>query len=117
MLVTTHNMRACYDFLKEVVFQNNELLPDSKYIRFVAKKLKHHGYHDFVNGRHTIWADTTPKDTPTITKLMQIMAHEMIHVMRRDHKPDVPDEDAHDTIFKESCAVVENIMGWPKGSV
>jgi hypothetical protein len=116
-IVTPQSMRACYDLLRIVVFQNDKMLPDSRYVRFIARRYKHHGYHDYMKGRHTIWADTTRKDTPSITKLMQIMCHEMIHIIRRDHKPEIPDEVAHDTFFKELCAVAESIMGWPKGSV
>jgi len=115
--VNPATMRAAYDFLKIVVFENNPLLPDSRYVRFIARRYKHHGYHDYVKGRHTVWVDTTPKDTPNITKLMQFMCHEIHHIVRRDHRPEVPDEEAHDTIFVQSCAVSEEIMGWPKGSI
>ena len=102
MLVNTHNMRACYDFLKSVSF-NDLRLPSSRNVTFIAKKLK--GYHGFyIYPDHMIVIDTC---TPSIERLMQIMAHEMIHA----------DHGQHDDNFNSLAEIIEKEMGWPKGSV
>ena len=110
MLVNTHNMRACYDFLKSVSF-NGLRLPSSRNVTFIAKKLK--GYHGFyIYPDHIIVIDTC---TPTIERLMQIMAHEMIHAALEQNAE--ADHGEHDDNFKSLAEIIENEMGWKQGSV
>jgi len=110
MLVNTHNMRACYDFLKSVSFKGLRL-PSSRNVTFVAKKLK--GYHGFyIYPDHIIVIDTC---TPTIERLMQIMAHEMIHAALEQNAE--ADHGEHDDNFKSLGEIIENEMGWKRGSV
>ena len=113
MKFTAATLRSAYEFLRAVAFNNDKNLPPGRFVRFVARKLKHHGYHDYVRKRHTIWIDTA--DTKSVDFMLKIMAHEMIHLARRDH--DASDEDAHDTLFQAAARAIEQQMGWPKGSV
>lgn len=108
-------LRAAYEFLHLVAFDSDPRLPPSRSVRFVTRKLKHHGYHNFVRGRHTIWVDTS--DTKTWALALQILAHEMIHLGRRDYMYDPNEAEAHDALFRESARAVETRMGWKRGSV
>lgn len=115
MLFTPADLKAAYEFLKIVAFRNDHNLPKSSSVRFVVKKLKDHGNLDFDNGKHTIWID---KHTKSWTLVLQIMAHEMIHLSRRDHIiSNAADDDEHDTLFVQSARAIEIEMGWPRGSV
>lgn len=113
MKLTTTTLRAAYDFLRRVAFDDDKNLPPSRAVRFVACRSKHHGYLVYERRRYTIGVDTV--DTKTVDFLLKIMSHEMIHLARRDR--DVSDEDAHDTLFQQAAHAVEQQMGWPKGSV
>lgn len=107
-------LRAAYEFLRVAAFDRDPALPHGRFVRFHARKLSHHGYHDFVKGRHTIWVDTI--DTRNADLMLRIVAHEMIHLARRDHVYNT-DEEAHDTGFKQAARLVEEKMGWSKNSV
>lgn len=113
MKFTASDLRAAYRFLKQVAFHDAATLPPPESVRFVVRKLKHHGYHDFKKGRHTIWVDRQAKSW---TLVLQILAHEMTHLARRDHMYNT-DEEAHDTLFDQTVRAIEQEMGWPKGSV
>jgi hypothetical protein len=107
------DLRAGYTFLRQVAFHNDSSLPPAKAVRFIVRKLKHYGYHDFVRGKHTIWVD---RATKSWTHVLQILAHEMAHLARRDHVYNT-DEEAHDTLFQQTARAIEIEMGWPRGSV
>lgn len=113
MKLTPATLRAAYDFLRRVAFDDDKNLPPSRAVRFVARRSKFHGYLVYERKRYTIGVDTV--GTTSVDLLLQIMSHEMIHLARRDR--DVSDEDAHDTLFQAAAHAVEQQMGWPKGSV
>lgn len=112
--LTPENLRAAYDLLRRIAFDDDNNLPTGKHVRFIVRKLKVHGYHDYTRKRHTIWVDR--EDTKTWTMAMQILAHEMVHLARRDHVFNT-EEEAHDKFFQEAARAVEHRMGWTKGSV
>jgi hypothetical protein len=114
MKFTADDLRAAYAFLKRVAFQNDRRLPAARNVQFYWKPLEDHGYHDFVGGRHHIWIDSV--DTHSMTHMLQILAHEMGHVMLLPHQK-MSGDDPHDAQFRELMRVVEIEMGWPKGSV
>lgn len=112
MKLTAEKLRAGYEFLRVVAFKEDSRLPQGRYVRFVAGRLTHHGYYDYVRGRHTIWVNA--KGTSWALAL-HILAHEMIHLARRDNDKDECDQ--HDAEFKAEARQVERGMGWPRGSV
>lgn len=114
IVLTPDNLRAAYDLLRRIAFDNDHNLPPGKYVRFIVQKLKAHGYYDYTRKRHTIWIDRS--DTKTWTLAMRTLAHEMVHLARRDHVLNT-DEEAHDKLFQEAARAVEIRMGWPKNSV
>lgn len=109
------SLRAAYEFLHLVAFDSDPRLPPAKSVRFITKKLPDHGYHNFVRGRHTIWVDTS--DTKTWSLALQILAHEMIHLGRRDCMYGNDEAAAHDTLFRQYARAIETRMGWKRGSV
>lgn len=113
MRFTADDLRAAYTFLKRLAFNNDRRLPAAKRVEFVAKPLKAHGYHGAINGQHCIWVDT--QDTKSLDMMLQILAHEMLHVALGHDK--VPPSYAHGTDFIEAARAIEIEMGWPKGSV
>lgn len=113
MKFTERDLRAAYSFLKRVAFHDDRRLPSAKNVVFVAKPLTHHGYLGKDGDADCIWVDT--KDTKSVTKMLQIMAHEMIH-LALGHQ-EVPNRYAHETDFKEAAGAIEVEMGWPRGSV
>lgn len=113
MKFKSSDLRAAYEFLRRVAFHDDPRLIGGGSITFVAKPLAAHGYYDIRNGRHCIWVDTT--DTTSVTKMLQIMAHEMIHLaLGHAH---TPEKYVHQTDFKEAANAVAHEMGWPKGSI
>jgi len=109
-IVTPVSMRAAYKFLREVSFSGVKLPPPSK-VRFRAKKLKkYHGIYEYP--QHVVTINT---ETTSITQLLQIMAHEMIHVALEQNA--VSDHSEHDSNFKSLAGIIEFEMGWPRGSV
>lgn len=110
---TASDLRAAYAFLKRVAFHNDRRLPSARRVLFVAKPLANHGYLGKEGDADCIWVDT--KDTKSITKMLQILAHEMVH-LALGHQ-DVPNKYAHETDFKEAARAIEIEMGWPKNSV
>lgn len=113
MKFTADDLRAAYRFLKRVAFDNDRRLPTANKVHFVAKALKAHGYHGMAGEQHCIWVDT--QDTKSLDMMLQIMAHEMLHVALGHDT--VPSKYAHGTDFKEAARAIEIEMGWPKGSV
>lgn len=107
------DLRAAYAFLKNVAFHNDRRLPAASKMRFIAKPLANHGYLGKEGDADCIWVDT--KDTKSVTKMLQILAHEMVH-LALGHQ-DVPNKYAHETDFKEAVRAIEAEMGWPRGSV
>ena len=113
MNFTAADLRAAYAFLKKVAFHNDRRLPAASKVMYIAKPLANHGYLGKVGEVDCIWVDT--KDTKSVTKMLQIMAHEMAH-LALDHQ-EVPNKYAHGTDFKEAARAIETEMGWPKGSI
>ena len=109
-VVTPKTMKAAYEFLKKVSFAGLKI-PESKNITFEAKNLKkYHGYYKYPE--HIVTINT---GTKTINGLLQIMAHEMIHVALEQNA--ASDHDKHDAHFEELARIIECEMGWPKGCV
>lgn len=107
-IVTAESIKAAYELLRVTAFKHIKLPTN---IKFIAKKLKDaHGYYRF--HKPTMWVDT---QTKTLTKLLQIVAHETIHAIL-DQNADC-DHDLHDDNFKALARIAEHEMGWPKGSV
>ena len=110
MIVTPETMRASYIFLKKISFKGLNL-PKPAEMTFEARKLKkYHGYYKYPE--HIITINT---DTRSISQMLQIMAHEMIHVALEQNA--ASDHDRHDANFEELARVIEGEMGWSKGSV
>lgn len=114
MKFTADDLRAAYRFLKRVAFANDVRLPAAGNVKFYAKEIEHHGYHDFIKGRHHIWIDTA--DTKSLDMMLRILAHEMCHIIMLPHQKMSGDE-PHDAQFHALTRIVEIEMGWPKGSV
>jgi len=111
VIVTPQSMRACYDFLRKVSFQGLRL-PASGRVTFKAKALA--GYHGFYEyPEHIITVDSA--GTCDIGHLLQIMAHEMCHVALEQNA--ACDHAEHDAHFKALAAIIEDEMGFPRGSV
>lgn len=109
-VVTPESMKAAYEFLRKVTFAGLNL-PNSSRVTFKAKRLKkYHGLYEYPG--HVL---TINSDTRTITGMLQIMAHEMIHVAYEQNGKS--DHDKHDANFEEMARLIEAEMGWPKGSV
>lgn len=108
--VTPGTMRAAYEFLRSVSFIGLRL-PKAGSVTFVPKRLR--GYHGFyVFPDHIIVVDT---HTPDLTRLLQIMAHEMTHAaLEQNAACDHADHDEH---FNELARIIEYEMGWPKGAI
>lgn len=113
MKFTAADLRAAYAFLKRVAFHNDRRLPAAAKVVFVAKPLANHGYLGTDGDSPCIWVDT--KATRSITFMLQILTHEMIHLALGQEE--VPNKYAHGTDFKEAARAIEAEMGWPKGSV
>jgi hypothetical protein len=80
-------------------------------VTFQAKRLKKfHGFYEYP--QHIVTINT---DTKTVTQLLQIMAHEMIHVALEQNA--ASDHAVHDSNFESLARIIEFEMGWPKGSV
>lgn len=110
MVVTEKSMRAAYRFLKDSVF-DDVALPSVDSIQFKKKKIKKlHGFYEFPPHRITI--DTSTK---SYQQLLQIMAHEMLHVALE--KAGACDHEKHTAPFVALADAVCIDMGWPKGSV
>ena len=109
-VVTPKNMRLAYEFLREVLFSEINI-PLSSKITFKAKRLKN--YHGLYEYPENIVSINTA--TGSMTQLMQIMAHEMIHVALEQNAD--TDHDKHDQNFEALARIIEHEMGWPKGSV
>jgi hypothetical protein len=107
------DLQAAYVFLKKVAFRNDNRLPSVKNVKLFAKPIEHHGYHDFIQGVHNIWVDTT--DTHSFDHMLKILAHEMAHIVTFKHAN--WSGDPHDAQFVALARVIEVDMGWPKGSV
>lgn len=89
MIVPPENMRAAYQFLRAVSFSGLKL-PSTKQIKFKARRLKgYHGLYEYPE--HIV---TINVETRSITQLLQIMAHEMIHVALEQNA--ATDHDKHD---------------------
>lgn len=113
--LTPENLRAAYDLLRRIAFDDDQNLPMGRHVRFIAcPLLKAHGYQAYTRKRHTIWVDAS--GTKTWTMALQILAHEMIHLARRDYLRNT-EQEAHDTFFQEAARAVEHRMGWTNGSV
>jgi hypothetical protein len=108
------DLRAGYCFLKKIAFHNDRRLPSARNVKFYWKPLADHGNHDFIKDRHHVWIDSV--DTKSLTHMLQIMAHEMGHIILLPHQKMSGDE-PHDAQFQALMRVVEIEMGWPKGSV
>lgn len=109
-MVTPETMAAAYDFLKRVSFDGLRL-PATKRVTFVPKRLiGYHGYYIYPD--HIIIVNTCTK---SVTGLLHIMAHEMIHAVLEQNAS--CDHAEHDENFKALARIVEFEMGWPKGSV
>lgn len=110
MIVTPANMRAAYEFLRKVSFKGIRL-PASRRVNFAAKRLRtHHGYAYYPE--FGIDADT---GTSCMTRLIQIIAHEMIHLALEQNA--ASNHEFHDENFQALARIIEHEMGWPKGSV
>lgn len=104
MIVTPENMRAAYEFLLKISFKGLRLPPPAK-ITFAAKRLKkYHGLYEYPE--HIVTINT---DTKSVTALLQIMAHEMIHVAFEQNA--ASDHDKHDANFEAMARLVEHEMG------
>ena len=114
MSLSSDNLAVAYEFLRVSAFDRDPHLPSSKFVRFRTANLKNHGDYEYAKGRHIIRLDKSG-DTKSWTHALQILAHEMIYLAMRHQ--DVSDAEAHDTSFKQAAAMVEEKMGWPKGSV
>lgn len=80
-------------------------------MEFRAKRLRlYHGY--YVCEDRVITIDTSIK---TMDKLMQVMAHEMIHVALEQNA--ASDHSEHDEHFNSLARIIEQEMGWPKGCI
>ena len=109
-LVTPESMRAAYDFLKKVSFPGVRL-PRSSSVTFRSARLKkYHGLYEYPENVVTI-----NSTTGSVTQLLQIMAHEMIHVAFEQNA--ASDHAEHDEHFEALARIIEFEMGWPKGSV
>jgi len=109
-VVTPENMRAAYEFLQKVCFQDIRI-PSSEKITFKVRKLKsYHGLYEYP--KHIV---TINSETRSITHMVQIMAHEMIHVALEQNA--ASDHYRHDANFEALARVIEHEMGWPRGSV
>jgi predicted SprT family Zn-dependent metalloprotease len=110
MIVTEKSMRAAYRFLKDSVFSDVPL-PSVDGIQFKKKRLKDlHGFYEMPPHRITI--DTA---THSYEQLLQIMAHEIVHVALEQTGAHGHEE--HNAPFKALAEAVCIDMGWPKGSV
>lgn len=110
MIVTAENMRAAYEFLRAVSFKGLRL-PAAKKVTFCPKRLK--GYHGFyVYPDHLVVIHT---GTETITRMVQIMAHEMCHAALEQNA--ACDHSEHDEHFNALARIIELEMGWPKGAI
>lgn len=110
MIVTPESMRAAYQFLRAVSFSGLRI-PSPQKITFKAKRLKnYHGLYEYPENIVTINTETR-----SVTQLLQIMAHEMIHVALEQNA--ASDHDKHDDNFEALARIIEGEMGWPKGSV
>lgn len=109
-IVTPKSMRAAYDFLRRISFSELRL-PDSKRVTFLAKKMKrYHGY--YIYPENIITLDSSIN---TVGRLLQVMAHEMIHVALEQNA--ACDHDEHDEHFNSLARIIEVEMGWPKGCI
>jgi len=109
-IVTPEAMQAAYEFLRKVSFKGLKL-PPSKKVTFQSKRLKkYHGLYEYPE--HIL---TINSDTKSVTGMLQIMAHEMIHVAYEQNGKS--DHDKHDEHFEALARIIEGEMGWPKGSV
>ena len=109
-MITSKQMKSAYEFLQKVSFSGLKLPPSSK-VTFRARRLKNfHGFYEYPEHIVTINADTK-----NITHLLQIMAHEMIHVALEQNADS--DHYLHDQHFESLARIIEHEMGWTKGSV
>lgn len=109
-IVTPNTMRAAYEFLRRVSFSELNIPPTSKITFKVRPLKKYHGLYEYP--QHIVTIDSSTK---TVTAMLQIMAHEMIHVAFEQNA--ASDHDKHDANFEALARLIEAEMGWPKGSV
>ena len=109
-IITPESMKAAYEFIRRVSFSGLKL-PSSKRIQFKARRLKMlHGYYLYPDNIIVINAET-----PDISRMLQIMAHEMVHVALEQNAS--CDHDQHDEHFRALADVIEDEMGWQRGSI
>ena len=109
-MITPQQMKSAYEFLQQVSFRDLKLPPSSR-VKFRVKRLKKfHGFYEYP--QHIV---TINSETKSITHLLQIMAHEMIHVALEQNA--ASDHDIHDQHFESLARIIEQEMGWGKGSV
>jgi len=109
-VVTAESMRAAYDFLRAVSFRGLSL-PKSRQVSFVPKRLRdYHGFYIYPDHVIVIHAGT-----PDISRMVQIMAHEMCHAALEQNAES--DHAHHDEHFNALARIIESEMGWPKGCI
>lgn len=108
MIVTEEALRAAYQLLKTTAFKGIKL-PSAKRVTFkVARLKKYHALYEWPEHIMTVNADTE-----SISDMLKIVAHEMIHAALEQNAE--CDHDKHDDNFIELANQVCRELKWDGG--
>lgn len=108
--LTSEVLEACYEFLKVTGPFRDWNLPDGEDVKFVVDR--HHstaGWYLCDGGKHTIGISS--KCVGHTVTLIQVMAHEMIHLFQRDSSMETKGAE-HNAAFKKLAHKVCAVHGF-----
>ena len=83
MNITPHHIAAVYDMLRAFKPFSGWKLPEAESVGFHIKPLKDYGEYFYESGHHIVISN---KLTDAVLSLMEVVAHEMIHLRQVELK-------------------------------